>query len=76
MAFPHKHAREKGKTIKTGNSIKRKGRCSSLIEKQQRNKGSISKARHELRKTLYQREAATTVANYSKSNTKCLQGFY
>lgn len=34
--------------------------------------GSISKARHKLRKTLYQKEAVITVANYSKSNTKCL----
>lgn len=75
MAFPRKHAREKGKTMKAGNTIKRKGRCSSLIEKQQRDKESISKAMHDPRKTLYQREAASTVVNYSKNNTKYLQGF-
>lgn len=56
--------------MKAGNTMERLGRCSSLIEKDQRNKESIGKVRHELRKTLYQREAASTVANYSKKQYK------
>lgn len=58
--------------MKAGNTMKREGKCSSLMEKEQRDEESIGKARHKVRKTLYQREAASTVASYSKGNTKCL----
>lgn len=44
-----------------------------MIVKKQKNKESINKARHELRKTLYEREAVSIVVD---NTVKAIQNVY